>query len=83
MSVVTAFFIYLLIWWTTLFIVLPFNVETHGEQGRGHDAGAPKFPHLKKKLIFNTLLSAAILAAMYVLVELDVIKWHQWFDERG
>jgi len=83
MDLVTAFFIYLLVWWTVLFVVLPFDFEPHGEKGAGHDAGAPKHAKLKKKLILNTIISAVIMAGIYVLVELDVIRWHEWFDEGG
>ena len=42
MSVITAFFIYLLIWWVMLFTVLPLGVERHTDEGRGFDAGAPR-----------------------------------------
>jgi predicted secreted protein len=80
MDIATAFFIYLLIWWTTLFAVLPLSIEPHADKGQGHDAGAPKFAGLKKKLILNTVISGAILAVIYILVELNVIKWHEWFD---
>lgn len=80
MSPLYAFFIYLLIWWVMLFTILPIGVERHEEEGKGFDAGAPKFANLKKKLILNTIVSAVILAAIYVLVELDIIRWREWFD---
>ena len=63
-----------------LFAVLPLGVERHQDTGRGHDAGAPKAANIKKKLILNTVLSAVLLLVIYVLAELDIIKWHQWFD---
>lgn len=80
MSPLYAFFIYLLIWWVMLFTILPIGVERHEEEGKGFDAGAPKFANLKKKLILNTIVSAVILAVIYVLVELDIIRWREWFD---
>ncbi len=80
MSPLYAFFIYLLIWWVMLFTILPIGVERHEEDGKGFDAGAPKFANLKKKLILNTVVSAVILAVIYVLVELDIIRWREWFD---
>lgn len=79
MDALTAFFIYLLIWWVTLFAVLPLGVERHTDEGKGHDAGAPKTPDLKKKIIINTIVSAIILALIYILVELKVITWGDWF----
>ncbi|MDD9901634.1 MAG: DUF1467 family protein [Alphaproteobacteria bacterium] len=75
-----AFFLYLIIWWVTLFMVLPMGVQRHNEGGKGFDAGAPEKPDLVRKLLLNTLLSAIVLAVIYVLVETGVIRWHEWFD---
>ena len=80
MSPLYAFFIYLLIWWVMLFTILPIGVERHEEAGKGFDSGAPKFANLKKKLILNTVVSAGILAVIWLLVEFDIIRWREWFD---
>ena len=80
MGIMTAFFIYLLIWWVMLFTVLPLGIERHEEAGKGFDAGAPKKPDLKKKLLLNTMISAVILAAIEALIRFDVIQWHKWFE---
>lgn len=80
MSPVTAFFIYFLIWWVMLFTVLPLGVERHGGDDRGHDAGAPKIPDLKRKLLLNTLISAAILGVIYILVEMGMIDFAKMFQ---
>lgn len=79
MSLFNAFFIYLLIWWTVLFTVLPLGVRRHDEDGKGYDAGAPQHADLKKKLIINTILSAVILAIIWILVDMNVIRWGEWF----
>lgn len=80
MSFWYALFIYLLIWWVTLFMILPLGVERHDEPGKGYDSGAPKSADIKKKLLLNTLVSAIIMAVIWVLVEIDVIRWREWFD---
>ncbi|MEZ0225262.1 MAG: DUF1467 family protein [Alphaproteobacteria bacterium] len=74
-----ALFIYVLIWWTTLFLVLPLGVERNADASKGHDAGAPVTANLKKKLLINTALAGAILAIIWVLVETGVITWGAWF----
>lgn len=81
MDLMTAGFIYLLIWWVVLFAVLPLGVERHTDTGKGHDAGAPVKPDLKKKLILNTVISFVILAVIWVLVETGIIDWGGWFRE--
>ena len=80
MTLATAFFIYLLIWWTMLFTVLPLGVKRHEEHGRGFDAGAPEKHNLGKKLILNTALSAVILAIIEVLVRTGILDWHGLFE---
>lgn len=82
MSLLYAFFIYILIWWVLLFTVLPMGVEKHEEEGRGFDPGAPQKPDLKKKLVLNTIISAGVLFVIWVLVEVGVIRWWDWFEPK-
>ena len=64
MAPATAIAIYFLIWWLTLFAVLPWGVSAQGEEGApGTDPGAPRLPHLKAKLIWTTVVATAIFAA--------------------
>ncbi|MCE9507373.1 MAG: DUF1467 family protein [Alphaproteobacteria bacterium] len=81
MSVLTAVFIYFLIWWVMLFTVLPLGVTRNQEDGKGFDAGAPAKADLKKKLILNTVISAAILGVIQLLVVTGVLNWHELFEE--
>ena len=61
--------IYFVIWWITLFMVLPFGVKNAHEAGaaveEGHDAGAPVFHGLWRKAAVNTVISAVVFAAVY------------------
>ena len=61
----TAFAIYFVIWWITLFLTLPFGVRSQHEDGEGApgtDPGAPITARMGRKLIWTTVLSAAIFA---------------------
>ena len=54
---------YFVIWWISLFAVLPFGVKSQHETGDivpGSEAGAPAKPMLLKKVIANTALAAVI-----------------------
>jgi predicted secreted protein len=61
----TAFAIYFVIWWITLFLTLPFGVRSQHEDGEsvaGTDPGAPTMARMGRKLIWTTVISAAIFA---------------------
>ena len=64
-TVSTAFAIYFVLWWITLFVTLPFGVRSQHEEGGGApgtDPGAPVASQMGRKLIWNTVLSAVIFA---------------------
>ena len=57
--------IYFVLWWVTLFVILPFGVRSQHETGGaspGTDPGAPTISLMGKRLIWTTLLSAVIFA---------------------
>jgi predicted secreted protein len=65
-TISTGFAIYFVLWWVTLFVTLPFGVRSQHEDGVGSpgiDPGAPVATRMGRKLIWTTLLSAAIYAA--------------------
>ncbi|MCB1422284.1 MAG: DUF1467 family protein [Nitratireductor sp.] len=70
MSFFTGFAVYFIIWWLTLFMVLPFGVRTQAEDGErvlGTDPGSPTHSRLGLKLLVNTLVSGVIFLAWYWL----------------
>ena len=65
-TISTGFAIYFVLWWVVLFVALPFGVRSQHEEGGGSpgtDPGAPIASKMGRKLIWTTLLSAAIYAA--------------------
>ena len=79
MSWTTAVAVYFILWWVVLFAVLPWGVRSQADSGSvvpGSDPGAPAIPHLKVKLVWTTVVSAALFALIatiysYRLVTLD------------
>ena len=70
MPISTGLAIFFLIWWVVLFAVLPWGVRSQHEGGEvapGTDPGAPAIPHLRRKLIWTTLVAAVVFAAFYVV----------------
>lgn len=78
MSWFTAICIYLTIWWTVLFAVLPWGVKSYAESGvkppAGADPGAPVNPNLGRKFITTSWVSAIVFAALWACIEFHLIK---------
>jgi predicted secreted protein len=69
-SIIFGVAVYVVIWWITLFAVLPWGVHSQLERGkvaRGSERGAPAKPLMLKKLAATTIISAVILALGYGL----------------
>ena len=76
MGWVTGVVVYVLVWWITLFAVLPLWV-TPSEPGElGHAAGAPRSPYLGRKLAVTTAIAAVIWLGIFLLVQ------SPWFSFR-
>ena len=73
---ITLIAIYLTIWWTVLFAVLPIGMQTRAEAGLpndGSDPGAPVDPKLKKKFFTTTWISAIVFAVLWLVIHFHVI----------
>lgn len=61
--------IYWVIWWITLFAILPIGVRNAHEAGEkigeGHDAGAPVVHGLVKKALINTVVATVVFVGVY------------------
>jgi predicted secreted protein len=75
----TLFAIYLTVWWTTLFAILPLGAHSHHEAGLevtdGGDPGAPVVHNLKRKAITTTWVSAIVWAVLVVAAEVSLRTW--------
>ena len=77
MNPFTGIVLYIIIWWTVLFAVLPLGVTTHAEagidKGDGGDPGAPVDPKLKKKFITTTWVSTIVFAILWLVIHFKLI----------
>jgi len=76
MNIVGGLALYFVIWWITLFAVLPFGIRSQEEAGEvvaGTEPGAPVLPGLLKKAVITSLIAAMIFVAVwYVWVTYDI-----------
>ena len=69
-TISTAFAIYFVIWWTVLFVTLPFGIRSQREAGEdipGTDPGAPSMPRLGRKMIWTTFISTFVFVVLAYL----------------
>ena len=78
MGPITSVAIYLTLWWTVLFAVLPLGTVTHAEagvdKGDGGDPGAPVDPKLKRKFFTTTWVSAVLFVIVWLIVRFGLVK---------
>jgi predicted secreted protein len=76
MSVMSALALYGVLWFLTMFIVLPIRLKTQGENGDivpGTHASAPSEVHMWAKAKLVTLISAVIFGIVAAIIYSEVI----------
>jgi predicted secreted protein len=66
-SITTAIAIFFILWWLSLFLVLPWGVRSQHEEGEispGTEPGAPALPRIAVKLIWTTAIAAVLFLAL-------------------
>lgn len=69
--------IYFVLWWIVLFVTLPFGIRTQSETDEtipGTEPGAPIAAMIARKLLWTTVLSAAIFAVALVFYQLGYLN---------
>ena len=80
MNPISAFASYFIIWWITLFAILPFGLHTQGEAGEivpGTHASAPAKPRFMLVIGLTTIVAGLIFAAFYWFI---IVKGLQFDD---
>jgi predicted secreted protein len=77
MSWATGIMVYLVIWWTVLFAVLPLGVRRVENPGRGEERGAPERPQLLRKAIITSIVAAVLWIAFYFLHQADIFSFRR------
>jgi predicted secreted protein len=74
MTISLGIALYLMIWFITLFAVLPFGVRTQAEAGdvvAGTPESAPAAPRMVRVVFINTVVAALVFAFVWIALERD------------
>ncbi|WP_428660921.1 DUF1467 family protein [Reyranella sp.] len=77
MSWATGLMVYVVIWWTVLFAVLPLGVKRVENPGRGQERGSPERPQLLRKAVITTIVAAVLWIGFFVLHQSDFFSFRE------
>ena len=77
MSWATGLMVYLVIWWTVLFAVLPLGIKRVENPGRGKEHGSPERPQLVRKAVITTIVAAVLWIGFFVLHQTDLFSFRE------
>ncbi len=86
MNPFSAFVVYLLLWWLTLFIVLPQGIRAQAEDGdivEGSEPGAPINANIKAKFIKTTIIATILWVIVCAIILSGLVDWDiigNWFN---
>ncbi|QYX57809.1 DUF1467 family protein [Roseovarius sp. SCSIO 43702] len=88
MGPVSAFVLFLVVWFMTFFVILPLRIQTQGEAGKiveGTHSGSPHVHHLRKKILITTGIAVVIWAILaFVIVSgMLTVRDIDWFNRMG
>ena len=76
MSLTMGLALYFIIWWVTLFAVLPWGVRTQGESGevvQGTVESAPVKPRLLKVFLATTVVAGIVFVCVWYALKIRLI----------
>ena len=85
MPITSALVLFAVIWFLTLFIVLPLRLQTQGDVGEiepGTHVGSPENPQMKKRFMVTTVVALGIWAVVAGTIISGVISVRDidWFN---
>ncbi|MGH7032322.1 MAG: DUF1467 family protein [Stellaceae bacterium] len=66
---------YVVIWWVTIFAVLPWGVRPAAEGDPGRRAGAPRNPRLWRKAAITSVVAGIVWLVVYWAVTMQLIDF--------
>jgi predicted secreted protein len=75
MTLVTGIVLYIIIWWTVLFTMLPIGVRVPQNPDPGIATSAPEHPQIFKKMIWTSLASGVVWLLIYAVIQSGLISF--------
>lgn len=76
MGLVSGIVVFVMIWWVSLFTVLPWGNRPSDNPVVGEVASAPEKPRLLKKFLATTLISCVLWGIVYGLIASNALNFY-------
>lgn len=73
----SALVVYLMVFWTVLFAILPWGNRAHGEDDKGFAGSAPSNPRIKQKFIITAIIATILWAIICLMIHFDVVDLYE------
>ncbi|MCB1592611.1 MAG: DUF1467 family protein [Alphaproteobacteria bacterium] len=73
MNIFSGILVFVCIWWTVIFCVLPFGLNQHEPDPGTKAPGAPENPQILKKILITTAISVILWSITYAIIESGII----------
>ena len=70
MGLITGAIVFFLVWWVSLFVVLPFGHEREQD-------GKPVKANMKKKILWTTIIAVVIWGIVFAVIQSDLISFRE------
>ena len=85
MAITSAIVLFVIIWFLTLFVVLPLRLQTQGDLGSiepGTHAGSPENPQMKKRFMVTTAVALVLWAILAgsIIGGVFSVRDFDWFN---
>ena len=77
MNLFTAIIVYLMVFWTVLFMVLPWGNRAKEAPETGMAGSAPANPRVRQKFLITFVISTVIWGIIALLIHFEVIDFYE------
>jgi len=77
MNIFTSIIVYLLVFWTVLFLTLPWGNKASATPEAGMAGSAPANPRIKQKFLITFIISTIIWFIISTLIYFEVIDFYE------
>jgi predicted secreted protein len=78
MEFLSGVVVFMIIWWTVIFAVLPWGNARAEQPGAGHEPGAPANPRIVRKLVITTGISIVLWVIAMAVIQSDLLSIRDW-----